>query len=134
MRMCSLCGYSGAWKASRRKVLDTRAVGSRSGRVGSLDADGDSGSCCGLLLLLRSVFAGLWFELELELVTTPPATVVLANETAADASIGDGSRIESGTRGSNEFRARTSNWRGLLRTMLAATFWVDAMDKKEEES
>lgn len=100
MRMCSLCGYSGALKASRIKVLVTKAVGSRSGRVGSLDEDGDSGSCCGL----RSVCP----DLEFEFVIVPVVTV-LGNETADDVSMGGGSRMESGTRGSNEFRARTSN-------------------------
>ena len=99
--MCSLCGYSGAWKASSIKVLVTKAVGSRSGSVGSLNADGDSGSRCGLSF---SVCPGLEFEF----VIVPLAAVV-GNETAVDVSIGNGGRMESGTRGSNEFRARTSN-------------------------
>lgn len=144
--MWSLCGYSVALKASRVKVLFTRAVGSRSAGVGSLDADGASGSCCcgcGLLSIPAAVFCFFdffsFFSLGLdELVIVPvvivPMAAVLGSETAEDASAGGGGRMESGTRGSKEFRARTSNWRGLLRTMLAATDWDDAMEMKEEES
>ena len=53
---------------------------------------------------------------------------------AGAALVGGGGRMESGTRGSKEFRARTSNWRGLLRTMLPATVADDAMERKEEAS